>query len=152
MHLRAPAEFDAFFSFLYLKKIKISKTYGRSKKFQKCALVACRPWGGRHAPCRPGRGRHAFFIKKNYKPVLDQRGAGARRRRQGGRSPPRATGSPPLYKPPTPIPSSFEPKNSTKNPEKKRGVRRREAAKPCRITHLWSAGNYIWRHWYYITI
>ena len=31
---------------------------------------------------------------------------------------------------------SFEPKNSTKNPEKKRGVRKREAAKPCRIPHL----------------
>ena len=35
-----------------------------------------------------------------------------------------------------PLPSSFEPENSTKNPEKKRGVRRRKAAKPCRIQHL----------------
>ena len=43
---------------------------------------------------------------------------------------------PPLYKPSTPIPFSFEPKNSIKNPEKKRGVRTREAAKPCRIAHL----------------
>ena len=34
------------------------------------------------------------------------------------------------------IPSSFEPENSTKNPEKKRGVRRREAAKPFRIAHF----------------
>ena len=35
-----------------------------------------------------------------------------------------------------PLPSSFEPENSTKNPEKKREVRRREAAKPYRIQHL----------------
>ena len=71
------------------------------------------------------------------------------RARQGGLSPPppRATGGPvaPLgrsgYSPPyitsnTPLPSSFESENSTKNPEKKRGVRRRKAAKPCRIQHL----------------
>ena len=45
-------------------------------------------------------------------------------------------GLPPLYKHSTPITSSFKPKNSTKNPEKKRGVRRREEAKPCRIPHL----------------
>ena len=32
--------------------------------------------------------------------------------------------------------SSFEPENFTKNQEKKRGVRRRKAAKPCRIQHL----------------
>ena len=37
-----------------------------------------------------------------------------------------------LYKHSTLIPSSFEPKNS----EKKRGVRRREVAKPCQIAHL----------------
>ena len=35
-----------------------------------------------------------------------------------------------------PLPSSFEPENSTKNPEKKREVRTRKAAKPCRIQHL----------------
>ena len=35
-----------------------------------------------------------------------------------------------------PLPSSFEPENSTKNPEKKTGVRRRKVAKPCRIQHL----------------
>ena len=66
----------------------------------------------------------------------------------GGLSPPRATGGPdppppagdrgkPLYiSSNPPLPSSFEPENSTKNPEKKRGVRRRKAAKPCRIQHL----------------
>ena len=59
------------------------------------------------------------------------------RARQGGLSPPpRATGVTPLYKIQPPIPSSFESENSTKNPEKKRGVRRRKAAKPCRIQHL----------------
>jgi len=51
-----------------------------------------------------------------------------------------ATGSPPPYINPgrhMPLsPLSFEPENSTKNPEKKRGVRRREAAKLCRIQHL----------------
>ena len=55
---------------------------------------------------------------------------------QGEPVAPPATGSHPLYKHSTPIPSSFEPKNSTKNPEKKRGVRKREAAKPCWIPHL----------------
>ena len=50
--------------------------------------------------------------------------------------PPWATGVTPLYKIQPPLPSSFEPENSTKNTEKKRGVRRRKAAKPCRIQHL----------------
>ena len=49
---------------------------------------------------------------------------------------PRATGVPPYKRADPPLPSSFEPENSTKNPEKKRGVRRRKAAKPCRIQHL----------------
>src|SRR6185312_4864556 len=49
-------------------------------------------------------------------------------------------GYPPYKRSSPPLPSSFEPENSTKNPEKKRGVRRRKAAKPCRIQHLWSAG------------
>ena len=50
--------------------------------------------------------------------------------------PPRATGVSPYISSNPPLPSSFEPENSTKNPEKKRGVRKREAAKPCRIQHL----------------
>ena len=106
--------------------------------------------------CRPDRGRQAFFVKKlQTGPRSARRGGSAAgeggvapQRATGGTvAPPRATGSPPLYKPPTPIPSSFEPKNSTKIQKrkeelppkilkKKRGVRRREAAKPCRITHL----------------
>ena len=54
------------------------------------------------------------------------------RARQGGLSPspPRATGvCPPYISSNSPLPSSFEPENSTKNPEKKREVRKREAAK-----------------------
>ena len=55
---------------------------------------------------------------------------GACRPRAGDRGyPPYISSSPPLH-------SSFEPENSTKNPEKKRGVRRRKAAKPYRIQHL----------------
>ena len=49
------------------------------------------------------------------------------------RPPPRATGVSPYKSSNPPFPSSFEPENSTKNPEKKREVRRREAAEPCRI-------------------
>ena len=45
-------------------------------------------------------------------------------------------GKPPYIRSNPPLPSSFEPENSTKNPEKKRGVRRRKTAKPCRIHHL----------------
>ena len=54
-------------------------------------------------------------------------------------TPPRATGGLPPYISPglhASIPFSFEPKNCTKNSEKKRGVRRRKAAKLCRIAHL----------------
>ena len=89
-------------------------------------------------PCRPLGGRQGPVAQ----PTGDRRWAqptGA----AGGLSPPRATGGPrgrpgcPPYKSPSPLlPSSFEPENSTKNPEKKRGVRRRKAAKPCRIQHL----------------
>ena len=99
-------------------------------------------------------GRHAlnviFFFKYATRSL-----AGGTRVEGGPCRPPRATGDPThrrdrgacgppigrpalplLYKHSTLIPSSFEPKNSTKNPEKKRGVRRRKAAKPCRIQHL----------------
>ena len=33
----------------------------------------------KNGPYRPWGGRQAFFVKKNYKPVLGQRDAGARR-------------------------------------------------------------------------
>ena len=72
------------------------------------------PRNFKNGPMSPMGRATGHFCKKNYKPVLGQRGAGARQ--QGAVAPPRATGSPPLYKPPTLIPSSFEPKNFTKNP------------------------------------
>ena len=64
-------------------------------------------------PCRPPQGRQA--------PIA--RGGG------GDRVPSQYI-SPGCHMPPSPL--SFEPKNSGK----KRGVRRREAAKLCRIPHL----------------
>ena len=71
-------------------------------------------------------------------PRARQGGLSPPRGRQGGLSPPpRATGvCPPYITSNAPLLSSFESENSTKNPEKKRGVRRRKAAKPCRIQHL----------------
>ena len=68
--------------------------------------------------CRPLGGRQ--------RPVAQPTGAAPRGR----------PGVPPYISSSPPLPSSFEPENSTKNPEKKRGVRRRKAAKPCRIQHL----------------
>ena len=43
------------------------------------------------------------------------------RARQGACRPPSGDRGTPLYKDPTPIPSSFEPENSTKNSEKREG-------------------------------
>ena len=81
---------------------------------------ALSPVGGATGACRPAHGR----------PPLGP----AHRRGRGPVTPPGRQG---LYKrADPPLPSSFEPENSTKNPEKKRGVRRRKAAKPCRIQHL----------------
>ena len=113
---------------LFCKKIfanRSSVSAARGSAAGGGALAAQRATGG---ACRPP--------PRATRPRSARRGGSTAAR--GARSPPlQATGSPPLYKPPTPIPSSFEPRNSTKNPEKKkRGVRRREAAKPCRITHL----------------
>ena len=125
----------AIFSFLYLKKIKISKIYVSFEKFQNYPRS---PYGRRQAL------DVIFFFKFATRSLVEKNERGAchpPNGRQGGLSPPLGPpGLPPLYKHSTSIPSSFEPKNSTKNPEKKRGVRRREAAKSCRIPHLWSAG------------
>ena len=65
----------------------------------------------------------------------------------GGRGacrPPRATGVYPYKRPSPPLPSSFEPENSTKNPEKKERSEEKESdeALPdsalviCRLVHL----------------
>ena len=113
----------------------------------------------KNTPRSPPVGRQAlsviFFFKfamrslEKKGPVAPQRATGACRpahgrpaagpspRAAGGPvAPPRATGVSPYKSSSPPLPSSFEPENSTKNPEKKRGVRRRKAAKPCRIQHL----------------
>jgi len=84
---------------------------------------------------KKGDGRPPTGDRGGLSPPSLRRPVGPAHRRDRGacRRHPRATG---LYKHSTPIPFSFEPKNSTKNSEKKRGVRRREAAKSCRIPHL----------------
>ena len=138
----SPHTSSRVFFFFIFKKSKFQKYVAVSENCENGPLL---PWGGRQDPCRPARGRHALLVKKFYKQVPGQRSAGTRRqgagrplqRGQGACRPPLGRQGPPaLYKASTPITSSFEPKNSTKNPEKKRGVRRREAAKPCRIAHL----------------
>src|SRR6185295_12850075 len=68
--------------------------------------------------------------------------------RQGGpvAPPPHGRpGQPPYIRPPSfppLIPSSHLTSKNPKKSRKKRGVRRREAAKLCRIPHLWSTGNF----------
>ena len=96
-----------------------------------------RPPQGRQGSCRPSNGRqdlNVFFFE------FAKRSLTGGVWREGGLSPPpRATGGLPPYISPglhASIPFSFEPKNCTKNSEKKRGVRRRKAAKLCRIAHL----------------
>ena len=148
----APAQADtpAVFSFLYLKKIKFQKYMSVLKYFKniprspshratgpKCNFFfqICNevPGEKKNKPCRPLGGRQGPVAR----PTGDRRWArptGA----AGGLSPPLRgrPGCPPCKSPSPPLLSSFEPENSTKNPEKKRGVRRRKAAKPCRIQHL----------------
>ena len=96
----------------------------------------------KNIPRSPYGGRHAlnviFFLQiSNEIPGRGRAGGrGACRPPSGDRGPVAPPlgrlALPLLYKQSTLIPSSFEPKNS----EKKRGVRRREAAKPCQIAHL----------------
>ena len=150
---------QAIFSFLFFKKNQKFKNICPFRKISK--IYPGRPWVGRQDLNVP------FFFKFAKRslaggawgqggPVAPPLG------RLGGPStgdtgdlspPPSGDRLCPLYKPLTPILSSFEPKNSTKNLEKKkRGMRTRGAAKPCRIAYLWSAGNYIWIHWYCIAI
>ena len=85
---------------------------------------ALSPVGGATGACRPAHGR----------PPLGP----AHSRGRGPVAPPPAgdRGTHPYKRADPPLPSSFESENSTKNLEKKRGVRRRKAAKPCRIQHL----------------
>ena len=114
----------AVFSFLYLKKFKISKIYVRFGKFQKYTPVAL--WG------RQGSNVIFFLQIYNKVPGGKKRGhvappTGARW--GGGDRGPFPYLSPSRHSPPFPL--SFEPKNSGK----KIGVRRRKAAKLCRIAY-----------------
>ena len=91
----------------------------------------------KNGPLSPRQRATCLFCKKKLQtdPRSARRGGSA----AGGPRPPRGDRGvcpPTLYKATTLIPSSFEAKNPTKNPEKNSGVRRREAAKPCRIAHL----------------
>ena len=91
------------------------------------------PVGGATGACRPAHGRPPLgpAHERGRGPVSPPAGD------RGAYRPPRGRpGYPPYKRSSPPLPSSFEPENSTKNPEKKRGVRRRKAAKPCRIQHL----------------
>ena len=135
----------AVFSFLYFLKIKISKIYVCFEIFQKYPrsppigrqalsvifFLIRNEFPGKKRLCRPLGGRQGPVAQ----PTGDRRWAqptGA----AGGLSPPPGDRGYPYKRSSPPLPSSFEPENSTKNPEKKRGVRRRKAAKPCRIQHL----------------
>jgi len=140
--LGCPVLVTCDFFFFILKKIKISKIYVCFENFQK--IYPVRPMGATGPKCnfssnlQQGPWPWARGCKGGLSPPpLGRPGGPIHRRDRGPVAPPsQATGSYPLYKHYTPIPFSFETKNSTKNPEKKRGVRRREAAKPCRIAHL----------------
>ena len=91
--------------------------------------------GGPTGSCRPSNGQqdlNVIFFE------FAKRSLAGGVWREGVLSPPqRATGAcRPPYISLASIPFSFEPKNYTKNSEKKRGVRRRKAVKLCRIAHL----------------
>ena len=92
----------------------------------------------------PGRPRGATGPKCNFffKSAMRSLAGGARV--QGGPVAPSGDRVSPPYISILPLfPPHLSPKISPKIQKKKRGIRRREAAKPCRIAHLWSAGNYI---------
>ena len=118
---------EAVFSFLYFLKIKILKIYVHFEIFQKYVPVA---------PI----GRQAliviFFFKFATRSLPKKRACRPSNGRQGPVARWGATGSPSPYISPgrhmPPSPLSFESKNSGK----KRGVRRRKAAKLCRIACL----------------
>ena len=121
-----------------------------------CKNGSLSPMGGDRppvAPCRPGNGRQGpfcnfflFFLRTGpcrgtcrgagHPPPTGDRGAVAPP--QGDRA-----GLPYLNPPPF-SPLILFSKIPEKNRKKKRGVRRRKAAKPCRSAHLWSAGINVW--------
>ena len=113
------ASTGGFFFFIFFK-IKISKIYVCFEIFQKY-------------PRSPPIGRQAlsvfFFVQirnevpEKKGPVLPTGDRGlspSPRAAEGACHPPGRPGYPPYKSSCTPLPSSFEPENSTKNPEKKR--------------------------------
>ena len=87
--------------------------------------------------CRPANGRQGAVA-----PPSGDQWAGLPSGTAGACRPPPSgdRGSTPYIRIRPPIPSSFQPENSSTNPVKKREVRKREATKSCRIQHLWSTG------------
>ena len=93
---------------------------------------ACRPPNGRQAPVAHPRGDRT--VGPPGGPVAPPAGD-----RGGACRPPHGRPGQAAYiRPPPHSLLSFDLKKS----RKKRGVRRREAAKLCRIPHLWSTGNF----------
>ena len=154
-----------FFFFIF-KKNKISKIYLRFGKFQKYIPVAL--WGRQGSnviffffkfatksleekkrgpvtpppmgdrPLSPTQG-----ATDQWAQPTGARGAGRPSRgRQGGLSPPPGDRVNPPYIMPPSHSLLIWPQKIHQKSRKKRGVRRREAAKLCRIPHLWSTGNF----------
>ena len=97
-----------------------------------------RPAQGRQGSCRPSNRRqdlNVIFFEFAKRSLAGGRGPVALP--TGDRPPPTGDwGSPTLYKPWPSFPSHFSPKIAPKIQKKKIGVRRRKAAKLCRIAHL----------------
>ena len=156
---------SALFSFLYLKKLKFQKYMSVLENFKniprspshratgpKCnfvffkfatkSLEKKKFWGPvappqrATGPCRPSQGRPAGGPGQQAPggPVAPPAGD-----RGGPVAPP---GSGRLYKASPSFPPLIWPQKIEKKSRKKRGVRRSEAAKFCRIPHLWSTGNF----------
>ena len=137
-----------FFFFIFKK----NKNFKNICPFWKILKMAPgRPWGGRQVSYRPSNRRHelnVFFLNLQRGPGRGcVEGGGPVAPPTGDRglspvAPPTGDrGSPTLYKPWLPFPSHLSPKIAPKI-QKKRGARRRKAAKLCRIAHLWSTGNF----------
>ena len=102
---------------------------------------ALSPVGGATGACRPAHGRPPLgpAHRRGRGPVVPPAGD------RGPVAPPlRATGVPPYKRADPPLPSSFEPENSTKNPEKKERSEEKESGEAlpdsalviCRLVHL----------------
>ena len=116
-----------------------------------------RPRGGATGPPAAPVGWAHWSPEGGRQAPLRACGQGTPSRPRGGDSPPVAPpigrpGHAPLYKHPTPIPSSFEPENFTKNPEKKEMGEEKESGEAlpdcalviCKLGYL----AYVFFHWY----